>query len=406
MTEETFGERLRRLRTARGLRLRDLGPPSSIAQYEAGTRIPRSPRVVAKLASALDVPVDTLLTTLPSRCRGFTQNMHEVLSLASQDAQAALAESLAQRNTAIRHGATEEIWLWDHVVSRLARQTTNMLSIDVDGRIDFASALDLGCRWLANDHWQEAALLFESLRPHVPFVSPYFGRLAHNAAIAYSALGLSDEAIGWNTASLNWGLSQADGWWVLLASGVTVSLAWEDPQHEPMFQKALGILEDWRKPDGRPDPLALTWADNARASAALARGQLAEARHWIQRLTQRLQVEEAVQPEAVNIAEVQAQALAIEGKPAAALEEVDRALANAQDMPSYALIPAWMTSVSLALALAAPDAEMRWTWLTVRLACGGARGQLNRLSQRTGRPADIHVQHLPPWILRVPVGRE
>lgn len=399
MVEETFGQRLRRLRTARGLRLRDLGVPSSVRQYESGARLPRSVRVVSHLAQVLDVPIDHLLTVLPTERQGWTPRMAAVLELLEKDPASALALARCEQQESVRHGATEKIWGWAHVVARLAGHVSELLPIDADGYLDPASTLDTACRWIVEDHWSAAAILLESLRTIIPPASPYFGRLAHNTALVNSVLGRTEKALEWNSAAERWGRDQADAWWSVLTAGITVSLTWDIDQYRERFQRAVRTLESWRQADGQPDALALTWADNARASQTLMKEDLRSAHHWIGRLTARLAIEDSVQPEATNIADVQAQLLALEGNPAAALEVIDRALRNAQDMPSYALVPAWITSTALAVALDTPDADRRWNWLTLRLSCEGAEGQLMRLSQRCGRlvPAGYH-NRLPPWI--------
>ena len=394
---ESFGQRLHRLRLERGMRLRDLGKSNTIAQYEAGLRTPRQPAIIFRLACVLNVSPDVLLEPLDLPPIQLTAPMRAALALAQTDVEPALQRVIDGQKAAMRRAATGEVWGWSYTLSRIACRLPGRLAVGHDGRLDPEQTLAIAAHWFNTDRWALAAMLLESLQPLVPPASPFFGRLAHNTALAYMALGSADAALWWCDQSAAWGAAQSDAWWQVLVAGIVAGVTCDLPAYADRFAAALHLLETWR-PHGTPDPLVATWAETARATAALTAGDGRTAAALVERLIQRLDACPAVQPELTTIRDVQARVVAaVTGSPSEGLALVDQALyqAGQRGDPGYALIPAWITSVELALSAAVPDGEERWMHLEGYFAGLGATGQVDRLARRTGRQRPRSSPFLP-----------
>ncbi len=382
---ESFGERLRRLRQERGLRLADLGAPSTIAQYESGSRKPHQFATILHLARVLDVPPEVLADPLGISSVSLTPQMRHVISLAAiNPSEATRIATEYQRSAEIR-GATSEIWGWGYVVGRLARCAPATLPLSAEGRMDIEQAISLAAQWIDQDRWLLGVSLLESLAAICPPSSPFYGRLAHNAALAYYVMGRTQESLQWADRALAWGADRQDGWWEVIESGVVAAALCDIPGYDQRLDQALTVLDAWR-PQGAPEPLVLSWAGTARAIRALRTGRLHEARDLVRFLLGLLDSEPDVQPDLASIADVQARVVSIDQSPTAGLAVLEPMLAVAERRgdPGYALLPAQMTAMELAIKTQRPGVERDLAWLVGYLGGIGADRQVARLQERLG----------------------
>lgn len=385
---ETFPKRLQRLRQERGLRLRDLGKPSTIAQYEAGTRRPRKFLTILHLAQVLQVPPEVLADPLGITAVTLTPQMRTVIDTMTEDPAEATRLATEYMHAAETRGATSELWGWNYVVSRLARQAPSRLPLNAEGRMDIDQAISLAAQWIDRDRWVLAASLLECLSGICPPSSPFYGRLAHNAALSYGLLGRVPESLQWADRALTWGADRQDGWWQVLEAGIISALLCEVPGYEDRLDQAFAMLEAWR-PAGAPEPLIQSWLGIGRAARALRTGHPADARRRVRGLLALLESEPAVQPDLVSIADVHARVVALDDGPAAGLAVLEPAMALAERRgdPGYALLSGRLTAVELAIKAERPGAERQLAWLIGYLGGIGADQQVARLQARLGPTA-------------------
>lgn len=370
---EEFGSLLHHLRMSRGLRLRDLGPPSTIDSYEHGRRRPRNVAQVRRLAARLAVEDNVLLAPL-----GMAADVTRVgtawEALLARDARQAAAGAQRRVRAAAAAADTAGAVRWGYAHNRaLAAQSLIPLPVSTDGQVTVPDLITAAGHALAADAWPTARVLLDTARPLVPPASPWWGYYAALSAQLLSVLGNVAEADRYARAAYVHHVADQDPWRAMLAAAVVVLNATrQTPIQLP--GDMMRVLDGWRRPDGRPDPLVQAWSLDARARDALGTGDVARLRALSQRLTRLLQTEPAVEPEAHRIIEMSAWVSALDGRPAEALARLDQALvrAVALGLPGFQLLDTILSDCALAWRAGDPRAPRQSEWLVTLLRAYGA----------------------------------
>lgn len=381
---EAFGPLLHRLRLARGLRLRDLGPPSTIESYETGRRIPHNVALVRRLAARLGVDDAVLLAPLGPTPYS-NPAWSEWQTLLHDNPRKAAAAARHRVRAAIAAADTPAAVQWDYAYNRaLATQALIPLPLSDEGRLSVPDLITAAGHAVAVDAWRTALVLLEAARPLVLPANPCFGYYAALAAQLLSAQGAWAEADRYARAAYDHACAEPDPWKAMLAAAIVVLNA---TRHTPVRlpEDMLQVLDDWRRPDGHPDPLVQAWVLDARARLALDVGDAGQVRQLSRRLTRLLQAEPTVEPEAHRIIEMAAWALALDGRPAEGMGHLDQALLRAVtlEMPGFQLLDSFLSDCRLAWQAGDARAPRQTEWLLTVLA---ARGAEQRAAVLPGKP--------------------
>ena len=325
------------------------------------------------------MPPEVLAAPLGIASVSLTARMRGVMAMADTDPAQATRLATAYQRAAEQRGATADIWGWGYVASRLARRAPARVLLGGDGRLDIERAIELAAHWIDQDRWPLGASMLTSLAAVCPPASPFYGRLAHNA------MGRTAEALQWVERSRAWGAERQDGWWQVAASSLTAAVLSDVPGFGARFVAALAVLDAWR-PRGAPEPLVLSWAATARATRALRAGRVGEARQLARGLLTLLESEPDAQPDLARIADVRARVVSLDQGPAAGLAALEPMLAVAEHRgdPGYALLPAQMTAMELAVKTRCPGIDATLAWFVGYLGGAGADRQVARLQERPG----------------------
>ena len=384
-TEASFGSLLRELRIARGLRLVDLGHPTTIHHYESGRNFPRSRETVRAIAKKLSVDSSVLFEALGWSNGPVSQRVQAVRALISSSPEEAAAAAQKGLDRAVSLGMVDELYQWQLTLSQ-ARRTIGAgpLPVDFRGRGDLDAWRVRATELIQQDAWFAAAVVLESLLAFMPPDHGSYGKTLYNLAVAQAALGEYSTAEQHARHGWQWACDHQDYWLSVMMCESVAHYAVADRRTAP--PDAISVLRYYQG-DVASRRFVDCWLDDAMAHDAACRGDWRTAQVHAAALKRRVaQYPEELGSESLRAAKAQAMFLWTRGQYQPALAVLDPALMAAVDQgtPGYQLIDSLILAGECAWLGHNPDASWRISWLEGWLGGLSAFSHLTALAQRLG----------------------